>query len=163
LTITRAGVEDAVEIQSLQRLAYRSEAEIYGDDRIPPLTQTLASLQQDLREMVALKALLDDRIVGSVRARLADGTCHVGRLIVHPEAQNQGIGTCLLAEIEARFSHAVRFELFTGHLSARNLYLYQKLGYSEFRRQKVSPRLTLIYLQKFGAGKMDFGHIPGGH
>jgi ribosomal protein S18 acetylase RimI-like enzyme len=148
ILIERAGIKDAAEILALQRRAYQSEAKIYGDYDIPPLTQTLAEMRADLDKLMVLKALFEERIVGSVRARLIERTCHVGRLIVDPKFQNRGIGTRLLDEIEARFAGAARFELFTGHLSARNLYLYHKLGYREFQRQDVSPALTLVYLEK---------------
>ena len=40
VTIKRAVLADAAEILSLQRLAYRSEAEIYNDYNIEPLTQS---------------------------------------------------------------------------------------------------------------------------
>jgi hypothetical protein len=54
----------------------------------------------------------------------------------------------LLAGIEATFPAAKRFELATGHRSERNLHLYAKLGYREFRREKISPRLTMVFLEK---------------
>ena len=41
MEITQATAEDAAAILALQRLAYQSEAEVYGDFSIPPLTQTL--------------------------------------------------------------------------------------------------------------------------
>ncbi len=41
MEIERAIISDAEEILSLQKLAYRSEAEIYNDFNIPPLVQTL--------------------------------------------------------------------------------------------------------------------------
>jgi ribosomal protein S18 acetylase RimI-like enzyme len=88
-------------------------------------------------------------LVGSVRARETDGTCCVGKLIVHPDCQGQGIGTRLMREIERRFEHAARFELFTGHRSARNLYLYDKLGYRAFKTVPVSDALSIVYLEKF--------------
>ena len=44
LTIEEAKVADAAEILALQKLAYQSEAELYGDDAIPPVTQTLGIL-----------------------------------------------------------------------------------------------------------------------
>ena len=93
-------------------------------------------------------AELDGQIVGSVRAYDQESTCYIGRLIVHPNRQNRGLGTDLLQHIEAAFPQAVRFELFTGHLSARNLYLYRKLGYTEFGRQPISDALTMMFLQK---------------
>jgi len=72
--------------------------------------------------------------------------------IVHPDQQNQGIGTRLMHEIEQAFDHARRFELFTGDRSTRNLYLYGKLGYRAFKRQAISDRVTLVFLEKTGPG-----------
>ena len=103
MLIQRAGPADAQAILDLQKLAYLQEAAIYDDHTIAPLHQTLAEMEDDLRQQVVLKAVVEERIVGSVRATERDGTCFVGRLIVHPEYQNQGIGTRLLAEIEACF------------------------------------------------------------
>jgi hypothetical protein len=42
MMITQAAAADAAEILALQKLAYQSEAAIYQDYSIPPLTQTLA-------------------------------------------------------------------------------------------------------------------------
>jgi GNAT superfamily N-acetyltransferase len=146
--VERATVEDAPKILALQKLAYLSEAAIYGEYGIPPLTQSLEELRADFERQVYLKAVVDGRIIGSVRAHERDGTCFVGRLIVHPDSQNQGTGSRLMGEIEAVFAQARRFELFTGHRSERNLYLYQKLGYRSFRREQVTAALTLVYLEK---------------
>jgi ribosomal protein S18 acetylase RimI-like enzyme len=154
MTIIKAGVEDAGEILRLQKLAYQSEARIYNDNTIPPLVQTAEEIEADFNSQVFLKAVTDSgKIVGSVRICLDQGTCKIGRLIVHPDSQNRGIGTRLLKEIERRFENAGRFELFTGHRSERNLHLYRKLGYRIFRSEKVSESLTLVYLEKFNKGK----------
>ncbi|RPI52258.1 MAG: GNAT family N-acetyltransferase [Chloroflexi bacterium] len=104
--------------------------------------------------------MVEERIVGSVRATVRDDTCFIGRLIVHPEVQDQGIGTRLLAEIEACFplrsapgcyAGVRRYELFTGHRSQKNLHLYDKLGYRPLRTQRLNDRLTLVYLEKTNA------------
>ena len=98
--IERAQLDDAAEILALQKLAYQSEAAIYDTDDIPPLTQTLAEMEADLERQTVLVARetgpAGPAIVGSVRAHAQDGTCHVGRLIVHPDRQNRGLGTRLL-------------------------------------------------------------------
>ena len=48
MIIGQASVKDAAEILALQKLAYRSEAEIYDDYTIPPLTQTLEEMRTDI-------------------------------------------------------------------------------------------------------------------
>jgi hypothetical protein len=53
-----------------------------------------------------------------------------------------------MEEIETRFGHAERFELFTGHKSERNLRFYRKRGYEAFRSESVTGNLTLVYLEK---------------
>lgn len=148
MIIKQAKVEDAEEILNLQKLAYQSEAEIYNDYTIPPLTQSIGDIEAEFESQIFLKALVDKQLIGSVRAYMRHGTCFVGRLIVHPDFQNQGIGTSLMHEIERCFGHAKRFELFTGHLSKRNMYLYQKLGYREFDREIINKNLELVYLEK---------------
>jgi hypothetical protein len=47
MEIEKATVFDAEEILTLQKLAYQSEAEIYNDFNIPPLVQTLESIEKD--------------------------------------------------------------------------------------------------------------------
>lgn len=115
---------------------------------IPPLTQTLEEIKKDFSRQLFLKVIINNRIIGSVRAYHEDETCHIGRLFVHPHYQNQGIGTKLMKEIEALFKDAKRFQLITGHKSSKNLYLYQKLGYTIFKTEKISDKLTLVYIQK---------------
>jgi ribosomal protein S18 acetylase RimI-like enzyme len=148
MIIEHAGVQDAAEILELQHLAYLSEAGIYNDYTIAPLVQTAEEIEADFRSRVFLKALKDGAIVGSVRARLDHDTCMIGKLIVHPDHQNRGIGTKLMNEIEGCFDQAGRFELFTGHKSERNLHLYRKLGYRIFRNEKISEQLTIVFLEK---------------
>ncbi|MGD8473817.1 MAG: GNAT family N-acetyltransferase [Anaerolineae bacterium] len=148
MLIQPAQPQDAAEILALQKLAYQSEAAIYGDHSIPPLTQTLDQMRADLERQTCLKATVDGCIVGSVRARLKESTCFVNRLIVHPDHQNRGIGTRLMAEIQRAFAGVARFELFTGHRSERNLCLYRKLGYRPCKQERVSEALILVFLEK---------------
>jgi N-acetylglutamate synthase-like GNAT family acetyltransferase len=149
VTIERADTRDAEEILALQKLAFQSEAKLYNDYTLPPLTQTLEEMQADIENKIVLKASVDGRIVGSVRAHMkSQRICYVGRLVVHPDCQTQGLGTRLMNEIEVIFSRAERFKLFTGHRSENTLHLYHKLGYQEFKRERVSDDLTLVFLEK---------------
>jgi ribosomal protein S18 acetylase RimI-like enzyme len=147
--ITRAAIEDAAALLTLQKLAYRNEALLYEDCTLPPLTQTLEELQAEFARQVILKALVNGRIIGSVRAQMDDSmTCAIGRLMVHPDCQGQGIGTRLMQEVERHFEKAERFELFTGYKSAGNLRFYERLGYRELRLTPVKPKLALVYMEK---------------
>jgi ribosomal protein S18 acetylase RimI-like enzyme len=155
MEIERAMISDAEEILVLQKLAYRSEAEIYNDFNIPPLVQTLENIEKDFENQYFLKAVMDGKIIGSVRAYTKEGTCYIGRLIVHPDFQNRGIGTDLMNEIERIFNTCRRFELFTGDKSERNLYFYQKLGYKIFKKAKITDQTMVVYLEKKIEGKSD--------
>ena len=141
---------DAEAILALQKLAYRSEAELYGDWSIPPLVQTLGDIRAEFTQATFLKAATGSTIAGSVRARMHERTCVIGRLIVHPDFQRQGIGTLLMDAIESAFPAAARFELFTGDKSEGNIRLYTRLGYRVFRKEQLSSYVTLVFLEKPG-------------
>jgi ribosomal protein S18 acetylase RimI-like enzyme len=148
MKISQATVEDSEEILALQKLAYRIEAERYNDYTIPPLTQTLDELKTQFSDHIILKAVSDGKIIGTVRAHEEKGTCHVGRLAVQPEMQNQSIGTALMREIEKYFKPE-RFELFVGSKSDNNIHLYKKLGYHIFRKTKFEcGDIEIYYMEK---------------
>jgi GNAT superfamily N-acetyltransferase len=146
--ITRALSEDAAAILELQKLACQSEAKIYNNFNIPPLTQTLEDLKNDFTGNIFLKAQVEGKIVGSVRGNQEGNTCFIGRLIVHPDYQGQGIGTALMKEIESCFGLAQRFELFAGNKSERNICLYERLGYAIFKNVEINKDLSFLFMEK---------------
>jgi GNAT superfamily N-acetyltransferase len=149
LAIAAAVPVDAGEILTLQRAAYVTEAQLYGDADLPPLTESLAGVLAAITDGQVLKATAGHRIVGAGRASVDGTTLHIGRLMVAPDLQGQGIGTRVLRELEAGAPASVRtFSLFTGHLSAANLRRYERLGYREDRRERVGPALDLVHLAK---------------
>ncbi|WP_220208466.1 GNAT family N-acetyltransferase [Reticulibacter mediterranei] len=146
--IMQARVRDAETILKLQYLCYQTQAALYNDYTLPPLTESLTALLFEYDTHSILVARLGEEVVGSVRGQLREGTCHIGRLIVHPRLQGHGLGTRLMYAIEGHFHSATRYELFTGYRSERNLHLYHKLGYTRFREETVSPQLRFVYLEK---------------
>ena len=153
--ISLAAEDDAPEILAIQRLAWEPEARLYQDWTIPPLTQTLEQLRADIRDMIFLKAFSDERVVGSVRARQMGETCEVGRLMVHPDWQRQGIAHRLMLELESYFPTVARFELFTGAKSVKQLRLYTRLGYERIREENYSPLVTLVFMEKRAGTRLD--------
>jgi len=167
-----ADKSDAPEILALQKIAYQSEAELYGDASLPAMHQTLQELEEDFERVpdrvtalangehaagdghsqsariVFLKAVVNGKIIGSVRGFALGETAYLRRMIVHPYFRRRGIGRRLLKEIEKAFPNVQRFEAKTGHQSKRNLFQLTKGGYQVFRTEPFTPNINWVYLQK---------------
>jgi histidine ammonia-lyase len=153
IVISRVEPGDAGELLTLQRGAYVSEGQIYENASIPPLTQTLAELEAELADTIALKATIGSRIVGSARARLEDGTLHIGRIAVAPDMQGRGIGTALIERLEAgHAAGAHTFALFTGDSNPANRRLYERLGYRETHLEELDFGVRLVHFAKRAPG-----------
>ena len=167
-----ANKSDAPEILALQKIAYQSEAELYGDDSLPAMNQTLRELEADFERapdqvaglasgqyavgtgaseadrIVFLKAVVNGKIIGSVRGFAVGDTAYLRRMIVHPYFRGRGIGRRLLKEIENAFPDAKRFRAVTGHQSKRNLFQLSRGGYKVLRTEPFTPNINWVYLQK---------------
>lgn len=104
--------------------------------------------QAEFEDQVFLKCVISGELAGSVRAEILDDSCKIGRLIVAEKYRRRGIGRKLMDAIENLDKFIKRFELFTGHLSSRNLALYEKLGYMQFKIKEINPKLRLVFMEK---------------
>lgn len=151
IRIRTARLDEAQVILDTQKEAFLPATRRYHDLRLPPLLETLEDVEHDIREHLVLVATdPHGTVVGSVRGKRQEGCVHVGRLVVHPDAQRRGVATALMLELERCFPDASCFELFTGNLNEPGMGLYLKLGYVEVRRQRESDLLELVYLRKAG-------------
>jgi GNAT superfamily N-acetyltransferase len=139
---------DAGEVLTLQRAAFVQEALIYGTPHMPPLTQTLD--EAELVENQGCVAHIGPRMVGAVRGRVDGALLLIGRLAIAPDVQGAGIGSRLLAAVEARGRAAGcrEAELFTGSLSEANLRLYEREGYTESERVPGDDGIEQVFLRK---------------
>lgn len=148
MIIKKAEKNDLQKILDLQYLAYQSEAKLFNNHNIPPLRQTLVEVESEYQKGVVLKAVDENNtIIGSVRAYYDNDTVYIGKLMVHPEKQGQGIGTQLLVAIENEYPKQ-RYELFTSSKSKKNVELYEKLGYKIFSEKQITDELKFVYLEK---------------
>jgi ribosomal protein S18 acetylase RimI-like enzyme len=152
VTISVAGEQDTEQIFRLQYLCFQSEAALYGNYRIAPLVQTLASVREELATDCVFVARLGDEVVGSVRGSLTeDGAAAIGKLCVHPRLQGHGIGARLLRAAESALAEergAKKFRLFTGHRSEGNLRLYRRVGYETVGTSEGTDGVPMIVLEK---------------
>ena len=147
---------DLEAILALQKRAFHSEAVLYEDFDAPPMTQTLEQIREEASRRTILKLVEGDAILGSARGHCDPETrCgYLGRLVVEPGRQGQGLGTRLVRAIEALFPQAARWEIFTGARSDANIRLYRKLGYVPFKEVPAGPpgsaaaRYNMVFMEK---------------
>lgn len=141
---------DLPEILQLQKECYLSEAELYNDFTIPPLLQTIESMNEEFdSNWLFLKITYKDEIIATGRGITEGDTTHIAKLAVKKGFQNQKLGQALLHEIEARLNNCSRYELFTGYKSERNIHLYKKNGYAAFKTEFIHDNLSLVFMEKF--------------
>ncbi|MCL2467883.1 MAG: GNAT family N-acetyltransferase [Micrococcales bacterium] len=148
---------DAGELFTLRRAAFVTEAQQYDDPRIPPLTQTLSELKDDLGrdDVITLGAWSGPRLVGSIRVLLEEGRATLGRFAVAPDLQGRGIGSRLLMEIVPYLPDGTKeIWVFTGRDSLQNLTFYASRGYELQHNQRVGD-LTFAYLRRILGEKQD--------
>jgi tRNA (guanine37-N1)-methyltransferase len=129
--ILPATAADAGELYTLQRACWLQELEANPGVVIPALAESLDDVVAGLEIHRTWTVRRAGRLVGSVRARLTSGGgWDVGRLMVAPDLQGQGLGRLLLEHAEAAApAQATTYVLFTGARSTANLRMYKRAGY----------------------------------
>lgn len=162
MILEKADQSDLPEILALQKIAYQSEQEIYANSSLEPLNETMKELEQEFRSMTFLKVMVNGKIIGTIRGYKKDQTAYLSREAVHPYFQGKGLGGKLIREMESYFPLTERFEVFTWFKSKRNIHLYEKNGYQQFKTEKVSDTLEYVYLEKIvkTKGSQDEEQLP---
>ena len=86
---------DAAEISNLYKTVWTPYRESFPadlmDNRISDAGQVAISM--DSNEYFVIRE--ENKIIGVVRCQFPHGTCHLDRMVVHPEHQGKGIGKAL--------------------------------------------------------------------
>nr|WP_276606585.1 GNAT family N-acetyltransferase [Nocardioides sp. GY 10113] len=135
----RAGRGDAEELLTLQRACWVQEALANDLLDIPALHEGLDEVRDWIGTWETYLVRRAGRLVGAVRARLDGEVWEIGRLMVAPDLQGQGLGRALLDHVQAVApAGATSYALVTGGRSERNLRLYKKAGF-RLRRDLAAP------------------------
>jgi ribosomal protein S18 acetylase RimI-like enzyme len=126
---------------SLQRAAYAVEASIIGDDRIPPLRETLDELRA--APLRWLGAFDGRRLVGAIARTEDHSEVDIHRLVVDPAAHRRGVGRALVREVLALAGGHRRTIVATGRANLPARALYESLGFVPAGEREVVPRLWI--------------------
>ena len=133
---------------TLQRRAYRVEAEIIGFAEIPNIFETVDQLRRLPLRMLA--AVVDGTIVGFVGFSHVDRVVDIDRLAVDPDKFRRGIARALLAGLHDMAPDAT-FVVSTPSANAPAVSLYESLGYRRTASKTVGDRLDVVVLQRRAA------------
>lgn len=149
ISFSRARPEDAAAILELQKLCFLTEALLYDNYDIPPLKESVDEVRNEILSDTVITAKENGMIVGSVRGHVTEsGSCYIGRLSVHPDQRNRGIGSLLMTEIENAHNRCGTFELIAGEKSKNNIRLYRKLGYRITGKIPLSETVNAVRMIK---------------
>lgn len=111
----------------LQQNAYRSEADLLGFDRIPPLMDTIDDLGQC--KEIFFSWWDDAELVGAISHEVPEpDVIDIYRLMVHPRSFRQGIGSRLLEHVLQIPGFAIH-RIATGARNTPALRLYERVGH----------------------------------
>ena len=141
-----AGLPATGRLLAIQRAAYRVEASLIGDDRIPALHEEVEELRA---ARLSWLGAFDDgrRLIGAVaRAEDADGV-DIDRPVVDPAVHRRGAGRKLVQAVLFRAGHR-RATVSTGRANLPARTLYRGLGFQQLNDTEVVPGLWVTHLAR---------------
>ena len=135
----------AVALVALQRTSYRVEAELIGDDSIPPLHEgadAVAAL-----ELTFLAIEREGELVGAIGYAVADGVLDIDRLAVHPQHFREGLGRRLVDAVLERVPHK-RAVVSTGRGNHPARRLYERVGFVHREDVTITPTLVVSQYER---------------
>lgn len=127
----------------LQKDAYAIEAELMGDNRIPPLRDTLVDIAAWRGNwLVAWDGV---HLVGAVAWDDNGDQLEIDRLMVAPSAHRHGVGSALVQRvIGAAEGRPIRTA--TGRDNPPAIHIYQKHGFEAVGDEEVPPGIWMTRL-----------------
>ncbi|MFC5468598.1 GNAT family N-acetyltransferase [Cohnella suwonensis] len=136
--------ETAEAVWALQHPAYRAEASLIGVSELPPLRDTVETLQSCGESFIGF-GNEEGELIGAVSYENDGKTWTVCRLMVHPDHHRKGIGTRLMESLLSIQEKKV----WTVTAEVRNLpaiSLYERFGFQGRDTIKPMPGIVLLRL-----------------
>lgn len=135
---------EAKNLLKMQKLAYLVEASIIDFYEVPPLKDTLNTLQRCSETFFGY--YLEQELVGAIAVQQEGETIDICRLIVHPSHFRKGIAQNLLSFILK--SHKITtVTVSTGSLNKPALKLYEKVGFVQTGTIAIAEGVSITNLK----------------
>lgn len=138
--------EIAQQIYTLQQAAYRIEGELIGYAALPPLLESLETLQQSGEQFLAFQEA--GQLAGVLAYTRNDSVLEICRMMVSPAYFRRGIAAKLLQALEAIEAEVNQIVVSTAAQNLPALALYQKYNYRHRFTTTLPDGLKLVTLSK---------------
>lgn len=138
--------ENAAAVLKVQLAAYQVEAELIGFYDLPPLKDTIQTLQDSAESFFGYYD--GKQLCGVIAVEVIENTLHINKLIVAPNHFRKGIGQALLDYIEVQFDSIKNLLVSTGTKNEPAVQFYQKNGFKITQELLVEGQLSLTYFEK---------------
>ena len=136
----------AEEVLNIQIPSYKVEAEIIDFYEIPPLKDTVETLQQCRETFFGY--YISEELCGAISIKVENDVMDIHRLIVHPKYFRKGIAKMLLDFIESHLEDIETIIVSTGSKNTPAVNFYEKNGFSKIGETRVNERLSLTSFKK---------------
>jgi len=138
--------KSAQEVLHIQIPSYKIEADIIGFDDIPPLKDTVDTLQQCGETFFGY--YVNEELCGVISIKTEKDIIDIHRLMVHPKHFRKGIAKLLLDFIERKKGNYKTIIVSTGTKNEPAVAFYVKNGFSKTKETNVTEQLSLTYFKK---------------
>ncbi|MFO1444150.1 GNAT family N-acetyltransferase [Bacillus sp. Bva_UNVM-123] len=135
----------ARDVLNIQIPSYKVEAEIIGTDEIPPLKDTVETLQVCKETFFGYYE--DKELCGAISLKIEDNVVDIHRLIVHPTHFRKGVAQKLLNYVSSNFE-SEKIIVATGSKNMPAVRFYEKNGFKKIREVTVNETLSLTFFEK---------------
>lgn len=141
--------ETAEELWALQHAAYRHEANLIGVADLPPLQDTVKTLQSCGETFYGYYAD-DGTLAGAVSTEHEpEGNLVICRMMVHPDHFRQGIGQSLVGHVLSVAPSGTEVSVTAEVRNMPAIRLYERCGFQAAGTLDPAPGITMIrYLTK---------------
>lgn len=138
--------ETAKSVLELQLASYKIEAEIIGFYDIPPLKDTIDSLNSC--DEIFYGYFVNDVLAGIISYKIIESILDIHRVAVQPYFFKQGIAEKLIEFLEGLESNINRLVVSTGKNNIPAVSLYLKNGYKKIRDTEIGKEIYITEFEK---------------